>query len=321
MIVSRRVALTTALGPLLTVRTTFGATVPQGLWPVMLTPFQEDRSVDWTALDALTDWYLENGADGLFACCQSSEVWQLTEEERLEITARVVKRSGKTPVVAGGIPGFAPKAVAEFVSQLAERGARAAILTTCQIAEQQDEDSLWRQRVESILTSATSLPFGLYEAPSPYKRLLTADTMRWAASTQRFVFHKDTSCEIGAVGGESQSDRGYSASPLQCACAHSHRGDAQRCARIQRHRGQCVSESRVIRGASSVGPAAKGCFYSGIPHSQRACPERQLSHVGQDAGRPRRRSHQAGLPAKYPPIQTGAIGQTSGASQICRLPT
>jgi 4-hydroxy-tetrahydrodipicolinate synthase len=217
MIVSRRAALSTALGPLLTVRTTFGATVPQGLWPVMLTPFQEDRSVDWTALDALTDWYLENGADGLFACCQSSEVWQLTEEERLEITARVVKRSGKTPVVAGGIPGFAPKAVAEFVSQLAERGARAAILTTCQIAEQQDEDSLWRQRVESILTSATSLPFGLYEAPSPYKRLLTADTMRWAAGTQRFVFHKDTSCEIGAVGEKARAIAG---TPLRLFNAH-----------------------------------------------------------------------------------------------------
>ena len=93
MILSRRVALATGLAPLCSLKSAFGATVPKGLWPVMLTPFKEDKTIDWNALDALTDWYLENGADGLFACCQSSEVWELTEQERLQVAARVVKRA------------------------------------------------------------------------------------------------------------------------------------------------------------------------------------------------------------------------------------
>ena len=28
-----------------------------GSWPVMITPFNEDKSIDWNSLDRLTDWY------------------------------------------------------------------------------------------------------------------------------------------------------------------------------------------------------------------------------------------------------------------------
>ena len=32
-----------------------------GVWPVMLTPFLDDRAIDWPSLDRLVDWYLEAG--------------------------------------------------------------------------------------------------------------------------------------------------------------------------------------------------------------------------------------------------------------------
>ena len=43
------------------------STLPTGAWPVMLTPFNENRSIDWDALDAYTDWLIELGSAGLFA--------------------------------------------------------------------------------------------------------------------------------------------------------------------------------------------------------------------------------------------------------------
>lgn len=48
--------------------------IPSGLWPVMVTPFHEDRSIDWRGVDALTDWYLSAGAVGLFAVAQTIEM-------------------------------------------------------------------------------------------------------------------------------------------------------------------------------------------------------------------------------------------------------
>jgi 4-hydroxy-tetrahydrodipicolinate synthase len=218
MDISRRAAMVTALAPFLVTGTSrHDALLPEGLWPVMLTPFNEDKSIDWKALDALTDWYLANGADGLFACCQSSEVWELTEEERIRVSARVAKRSAKTPVVAGGLPGFDPQAVTAFVQQLADKGVRAAVLTTCQLAERAEDDTVWRDRVEAVLNTTKFLPFGLYEAPSPYKRLLTPDTMRWAAQTGRFLFHKDTSCEMPAITAKVKAIDG---TPLRLFNAH-----------------------------------------------------------------------------------------------------
>lgn len=65
--------------------------LPEGLWPVMLTPFTEDKQVDYEGMKALTRWYIANGAAGLFSVCLSNEMELLTEEERLKIAACVKK--------------------------------------------------------------------------------------------------------------------------------------------------------------------------------------------------------------------------------------
>ena len=75
-----------------------------GLYPVMLTPFTADGSaVDYRALETLSRWYLDNGAAGLFPVAQSSEMYNLSPEERLEC-ARVVRAAaeGRGPVCAAG---------------------------------------------------------------------------------------------------------------------------------------------------------------------------------------------------------------------------
>ena len=45
-----------------------------GIIPAMLTPFDDQGAIDWSSLEALIEWYLEKGAEGLFAVCQSSEM-------------------------------------------------------------------------------------------------------------------------------------------------------------------------------------------------------------------------------------------------------
>ena len=53
-----------------------------GVWPVMLTPFTDDNRVDYDSLEKLINWYIENGVAGLFADCQSSEMFFLSLEVR-----------------------------------------------------------------------------------------------------------------------------------------------------------------------------------------------------------------------------------------------
>ena len=46
-----------------------------GMWPVMLTPLQQNGDVDYPALEELINWYIKEGSAGLFAVCQSSEMF------------------------------------------------------------------------------------------------------------------------------------------------------------------------------------------------------------------------------------------------------
>ncbi len=73
-----------------------------GVWPVMLTPFTEEGQVDYPALERLIEWYIDNGVSGLFAVCQSSEMFFLSLEERIKIAGFVKeKAAGRVPVIAG----------------------------------------------------------------------------------------------------------------------------------------------------------------------------------------------------------------------------
>jgi 4-hydroxy-tetrahydrodipicolinate synthase len=159
-----------------------------------------DRSIDWDTLDRLTNWYLANGATGLFACCTSSETAQLSEPERLKLAARVVARAGRVPVVAAGVPGREPVKAADFITRLADTGVAAVVLTACQLADEKGDDERWLRNAEAILAAAPpAIPLGLYESPVPYWRHLTPVELRWAVGTGRFVFLKDTSCSMDVM--------------------------------------------------------------------------------------------------------------------------
>ncbi|MFD0696611.1 dihydrodipicolinate synthase family protein [Paenibacillus sp. GCM10027628] len=39
-------------------------TIPDGVWPTMVTPFTDNNEIDYTALDRAVEWYIQNGVDG-----------------------------------------------------------------------------------------------------------------------------------------------------------------------------------------------------------------------------------------------------------------
>ena len=71
------------------------------LWPVMITPFTHDGKIDYDSLLRLINWYEDRGATGLFAACQSSEIFYLSLEERVELVRFVVQHA-RIPVIASG---------------------------------------------------------------------------------------------------------------------------------------------------------------------------------------------------------------------------
>ena len=185
-------------------------TFPGGVWPVMLTPFTADNRVDYKALGSLIDWYIGNGVSGLFADCQSSEMFFLSLEERVEI-ARFVKQyaAGRVPVIASGHISDAREDQIRELNAIAATGVDAVILLTNRMAKQEESDEVWLKNLQILMDSLPAdKPLGFYECPYPYKRVLSRAVTKWCAESGRFFFLKDTSCDLHSIADKLEVCRG-----------------------------------------------------------------------------------------------------------------
>lgn len=167
---------------------------PYGVWPVMLTPFTDRGEIDEDGLYALVDWYIQKGVDGLFAACQSSEIFHMTFEERMRIAKITVAAArGRVPVIGSGFTDYREAEQIRNIYAMRDTGVDAVILLTNRLASEGEDDGELLRRLFSLLERIDDdVPLGLYECPFPYKRLLSTRVLREIALTGRFHFLKDT---------------------------------------------------------------------------------------------------------------------------------
>ena len=169
-----------------------------GLWPVMLTPFTHDGEVDYSSLERLIDWYEKKGVDGLFADCQSSEIFFLSLRERVEL-ASFIKKHAHVPVIASGHVSNAFSDQLEELRAIAATGVDALILITNRLVHSGRQQESIMPRVRQIMREIPDIPLGFYECPYPFKRLITLDELEECAKSGRFSFMKDTCCDIETI--------------------------------------------------------------------------------------------------------------------------
>ncbi len=169
-----------------------------GLWPVMLTPFTHEGDVDYASLERLIDWYESNGVDGLFADCQSSEIFFLSLQERIRI-AEFVKSHAHVPVIASGHVSNAFPDQLDELKAIAATGVDALILITNRLVHPGRQQESIMPRVRAIMDAIPDIPLGFYECPYPFKRLITLDELKQCADSGRFAFMKDTCCDLALI--------------------------------------------------------------------------------------------------------------------------
>ncbi|MEO5564807.1 MAG: dihydrodipicolinate synthase family protein [Chitinophagaceae bacterium] len=162
--------------------------------PVMITPFNLKAKVDLDVVSTLVDFYLAAGVKGFFANCLSSEMFSISEDERLELTRHIVKYvNGRAPVVATGSFGLTIEDKAEFTKQIYDTGIDAVILITGHFAKVEEADDVLVKNFDKMFGLTGNIPLGLYECPAPYKRIISADVFETLLKANRLVYHKDTS--------------------------------------------------------------------------------------------------------------------------------
>lgn len=193
----------------------------KGFIPVMLTPFSSNGSIDYAALTQLTEVYLQAGAAGLFANCLSSEMFELTDIERIQAIKHVINVvAGEVPIIATGTFGGSITKQADFVKSVNDTGVEAVIAITSLLANENDSDEVFNANVFDLLNQTDNIPLGFYECPVPYKRVLTAIQLQEFVTTDRVIYHKDTSLDLNQIKEKLALTQGYKFGLYDAYMAH-----------------------------------------------------------------------------------------------------
>ena len=172
------------------------------MYPTIITPFTDDNQIDYASLEKLITLFAHFGADGIFAVCQSSEMFFLSDSEKLELAGFCIescRRHHIKCVVSGHTQDETEDQIA-YLKKLEALGPDAIIMVNNRFARQDESEEVCIRhfnRIVSALKADTRL--GVYECPYPYKRLISDELLQAMIQDGRFLFVKDTCCKIESI--------------------------------------------------------------------------------------------------------------------------
>ena len=134
-----------------------------GAGVAVVTPMNEDFSINYEKLGELIDWQVESGIDAIIICGTTGESTTMTDDEHVEcIRYAVAKTAGRVPVVAGA--GSNDTSYAIWLSKEAKAAGADALLHVTPYYNKTSQHGLIRHFTD--IADATDLPVILYNVPS-----------------------------------------------------------------------------------------------------------------------------------------------------------
>ena len=169
----------------------------KGLGIALITPFQEDGSVDYKALIRLVEYQLSNGADFLCILATTGETPTLTKEEKQKIKDLIVDLVGGRIPILMGCGGNNTAAIVEELQTGDFKGID-GILSVCPYYNKPSQEGLY-QHFKAI-AAATKLPVVLYNVPGRTGINMKAETtVRLARDCENIVAIKEASGNLEQV--------------------------------------------------------------------------------------------------------------------------
>lgn len=183
--------------------------VNNGVWPTLITAFTRDGDLDMAANRTIIRRALDMGASGVFAVCQSSEMFFLSMSEKITLAKVAIEEtSGRASVaVSGHTAGTIDGQLAE-ISELARLKPDVYVLVTNRLDINNEGSDVLIGNLKRILDAFPDVAFGLYECPFPKLRLLSDEELKWCCDSGRIIFLKDVSCSAQIEAGRAVIARG-----------------------------------------------------------------------------------------------------------------
>jgi len=168
----------------------------KGCGTALVTPFNEDRTVDEAALRALVEWQIAEGIDFLVPCGTTGESATLSDDEMRRVVEIVLQTAqGRVQVIAGA-GGNNTAHVIELARGYERIGVRGLLSVTPYYNKPTQEGLYQHYRA---IAEATRLPIIVYNVPPRTNVNLLPDTLVRLAEIPNIIGIKEASGDISQI--------------------------------------------------------------------------------------------------------------------------
>ncbi|MBQ5889360.1 MAG: 4-hydroxy-tetrahydrodipicolinate synthase [Clostridia bacterium] len=162
----------------------------------LVTPMNQDGSVNYKKLEELVEFQIQNGTDAIVACGTTGESATLDIDEHIEVIKKTVEfAKGRVPVIAG--TGSNDTAFAVKTAILAEQTGADAMLVVTPYYNKTSQAGLIAHF--TAIANSTTLPVILYNVPSRTGTNIKPETYMELSKIENIVATKEASGDISAV--------------------------------------------------------------------------------------------------------------------------
>lgn len=164
-----------------------------GSIPALVTPFQNDGSIDYDALSSLVEWHIHEGSDALTVCGTTGESATITADEQADILRHVVAHvRGRIPVIAGTGANSTAEAIA--LARDAKAIGADVHLSVVPYYNKPTQEGIYLHFRE--IAAAVDLPLIVYNVPGRTVADMTTETALRLASVPQIVGIKDATGDV-----------------------------------------------------------------------------------------------------------------------------
>jgi 4-hydroxy-tetrahydrodipicolinate synthase len=168
----------------------------KGSGVAIVTPFNEDGSIDYKSFESLIEWHIEQGTDAIVVCGTTGEAVTMEEEEKKELIKFSIDKINKRVPVIVGVGGNDTLKVVRLSKYVQSVGGDALLVVTPYYNRATQEGVIAHF---TEIARSTSLPNMLYNVPGRTSCNILPQTVAKLAEVDNIVSIKEASGDISQI--------------------------------------------------------------------------------------------------------------------------
>lgn len=166
-----------------------------GTYTAIVTPFNQDQSVDYGALRQLVEWQIENGIEGLVPVGTTGESPTLEMDEHLKVIATVVEAAAGRVQIIAGTGGNSTSEAILLTKDLLEMGVDATLQVT-PYYNKPNAEGLYQH---FATVADLGVPVVLYNVPGRTSREIPLSVIQRLAAHPKIIAVKEAGGSVERV--------------------------------------------------------------------------------------------------------------------------